>query len=202
MMSFCNYPFVFDGQAKTMLLQTDAMLQMQVAVEEVNRRNFTSFFTPTINPVNPCLILYVTRHNIVQDTINQLAKQKSYDFKKPLKIMFHGEEALDAGGVKKEFFLLLLKEILDPKYGMFHYYEESRLVWFNEGTFEEDVMFMLIGVLCGLAIYNGLIIDLNFPTALYKKILGKHVGLEDLQDLDPSVGKSLQQLLDYQEDDV
>ena len=30
MLSFCNYPFVFDAQAKTMLLQTDALLQMQV----------------------------------------------------------------------------------------------------------------------------------------------------------------------------
>ena len=31
-MSFCNYPFVFDGNAKTVLLQTDALLQMQVKI--------------------------------------------------------------------------------------------------------------------------------------------------------------------------
>ena len=26
--------------------------------------------------------------------------------------------------------MLLLRELLDPKYGMFKYYEESRLQWF------------------------------------------------------------------------
>lgn len=27
--------------------------------------------------------------------------------------------------------MLIMKEILDPKYGMFKFYEESRFVWFN-----------------------------------------------------------------------
>ena len=31
--------------------------------------------------------------------------------------------------------------------------------------------FKLIGIVCGLAIYNSVIIDLPFPTALYKKLL-------------------------------
>lgn len=47
-----------------------------------------------------------------------------------LQVIFVGEEAVDAGGVRKEFFLLIMKELLDPKYGMFRYYEESRLIWF------------------------------------------------------------------------
>jgi hypothetical protein len=41
------------------------------------------------------------------------------DLKKPLRVKFVGEEAEDAGGVTKEFFLLLIKEILNPDYGMF-----------------------------------------------------------------------------------
>ncbi len=32
----------------------------------------------------------------------------------------------------QEFFLLLLREIQDPKYGMFRYFEESRRLWFSE----------------------------------------------------------------------
>lgn len=49
----------------------------------------------------------------------------------PWQVIFVGEEAVDAGGVRKEFFLLIMKELLDPKYGMFRYYEESRLIWFS-----------------------------------------------------------------------
>ena len=32
----------------------------------------------------------------------------------------------------QEFFLLLLTEILDPKYGMFIHIEESKTIWFND----------------------------------------------------------------------
>jgi len=46
-----------------------------------------------------------------------------------LKVKFRGEEAEDAGGVTKEFFLLLLRDILDPKYGMFKVYEETQTIW-------------------------------------------------------------------------
>ena len=61
-------------------------LLLQNAVDEVHRRNFFGLLNPTIDPHNPCLVLYVSRRNIVQDTITQLTKQGSCDFKKPLKV--------------------------------------------------------------------------------------------------------------------
>lgn len=63
----------------------------------------------------------------------------------PFQVEFVGEEAEDAGGVKKEFFLLLLKEIFDPVYGMFKQSEESNMIWFSNNPFEDDVMYYLIG---------------------------------------------------------
>lgn len=41
--------------------------------------------------------------------------------------------------------MLLLREILDPKYGMFKEYEETRAIWFSEDTFEEEDVYLLIG---------------------------------------------------------
>ena len=67
--------------------------------------------------------------------------------------------------------MLLLREILDLKYGMFTNYEETNTIWFNDQTLEGSDMYHLIGELCGLAIYNSIIIDLPFPLALYKKLL-------------------------------
>lgn len=95
-----------------------------------------------------------------------------------------------------------MRDLLDPKYGMFQYYEESRLIWFSFQTFEEIDLFHLIGVVCGLAIYNFTIVDLHFPLALYKKLLNQKPTLDDLKELMPIVGRSMQQLLDYPEDDV
>ncbi|KAM6916059.1 putative E3 ubiquitin-protein ligase HERC4 [Xenentodon cancila] len=200
--TLCKYPFVFDAQAKTTLLQTDAVIQMQMAVDQAQMQNFSSMFMPAVESVNPCLILIVRRENIVGDTMEVLRKSKNVDYKKPLKVIFVGEDAVDAGGVRKEFFLLIMKELLDPKYGMFRYYEESRLIWFSHKTFEDIDLFNLIGVICGLAIYNFTIVELNFPLALYKKLLKQQPTLDDLKELMPDVGRSLQHLLDYTEDDI
>ncbi|XP_056291834.1 probable E3 ubiquitin-protein ligase HERC4 [Pseudoliparis swirei] len=200
--TLCQFPFVFDAQAKTTLLQTDAVIQMQMAVDQAQMQNFSSMFLPAVESVNPCLILIVRRENIVGDAMEVLRKSKNVDYKKPLKVVFVGEEAVDAGGVRKEFFLLIMKELLDPKYGMFRYYEESRLIWFSNKTFEDIDLFNLIGVVCGLAIYNLTIVELNFPVALYKKLLKRKPTLDDLKELMPDVGRSLQQLLDYTGDDL
>lgn len=199
---FCDFPFLFDAKAKTLILQTDAVLQMQSAMDEVHRRNFTSLFFP-VDPANPYLVLIVTRENLVQDALKQLMSYstKSNNLKKPLKVVFHGEDAVDGGGVRKEFFMLLMKDLIDPKYGMFKVYEETNCIWFNNKTFENEQMFNLIGLLCGLAIYNGNIIDLPFPLALYKKLLSEKTKLDDLRGLSPSLHKSLKYMLDYESDD-
>ncbi|XP_065086376.1 probable E3 ubiquitin-protein ligase HERC4 isoform X2 [Ochlerotatus camptorhynchus] len=199
--SLCNYPFIFNASAKTYLLQTDQGLQMHQAMQDAAHASFMSVFHPDLG-VPQFIVLNVSRENIVQDTIRELAQYTANDLKKPLKIKFHGEEAEDAGGLRKEFFMLLLKDILDPKYGMFKTYEDSRAIWFTEDYFEnEDTMFALIGILCGLAIYNFTIINLPFPLALYKKLLDEEVDLTDLKDLSPMVAQSMQSILDYTEPD-
>ncbi|XP_067008518.1 probable E3 ubiquitin-protein ligase HERC4 isoform X2 [Anabrus simplex] len=201
---FCNYPFLFDAHAKTLLLQTDQSLQMQSAMNQAATRAFTNLlFSPAhAANVSAFLELYVGRETIVADTIRELSRYDTSDLKKPLKVKFYGEEAEDAGGVTKEFFMLLLREILDPKYGMFRHYEETRTIWFSEDSFEDEVMYYLIGLLCGLAIYNFIIIDLPFPLVLYKKLLKERVGLQDLKGLSPTLAKSLQDVLDYDGDDL
>lgn len=152
--------------------------------------------------VQQFLVLNVTRENLVADTLRELSNLDSSDLKKPLKVKFHGEEAEDAGGVTKEFFMLLLREILDPKYGMFKEYEETRAIWFSEDSFEDEEGYLLIGMMCGLAIYNFTIINIPFPLALYKKLLKEPIVLSDLKGLSPSIANSLQSLLDYEGSDL
>jgi len=55
--------------------------------------------------------------------------------------------------------------------------------------------FVLIGILCGLAIYNFTIIYIPFPLVLYKKLLGEDVDhpvdLDDLDGISPSLAKGI-----------
>ncbi|MEE6461872.1 hypothetical protein FKM82_001435 [Ascaphus truei] len=131
--TLCSYPFVFDAKAKTKMLQTDAELQMQVAINGANLQNV--FMLLTLEPMlakNPFLVLHVRRSSLVADSLRELSIYSDIDLKKPLKVIFDGEEAVDDGGVTKEFFLLLLKELLNPIYGMFTFYQDSNLIWFSD----------------------------------------------------------------------
>jgi len=49
--------------------------------------------------------------------------------------------------------MLLLKEILDPKYGMFTFYQETRTIWFSELSLEEQGMYFLIGNFVNITYY-------------------------------------------------
>ena len=106
----------------------------------------------------------------VEDALNSL-NRNSAEFKKPLKVKFKGELGVDDGGVQKEFFQLAIRDLFDVGYGMFDYNYESHLFWFKKDTFESPIKFELAGTILGLAIYNGHILDLHLPLAVYKKLL-------------------------------
>ena len=71
----------------------------------------TLLYTLQKCPIQPLPLL-------VQDALNEIARQRSKDLFKPLRVHFIGEDGIDAGGVKKEFFQLLMTELLSPDYGM------------------------------------------------------------------------------------
>jgi len=207
-----NYAFVFNAAAKAELLVADQILSMQKAV-------YQSQIPAMMFGIPPEQLgffrLDIRRSHLVQDTLNAVCMATEQDLKKPMRVQFAGEEAEDAGGVTKEFFLLLMQDLLDPKYGMFKEFEENRTIWFNSFNFDDDISnHMLIGIFCGLAIYNFTIIHLPFPLILYKKLLSvqrdsngdltqvKFVAtIDDLAELSPTVAKSMKQLLEYEDDD-
>ena len=115
--------------------------------------------------------------------------------RKPLKVFFEGEPGVDEGGVQKEFFQILIRDLFDPEFTMFTYNQEQRLYWFRGDSFQSPIQFELIGIVLGLAIFNGVILDVHLPMACYKKLMGQPLGLEDLLQFDPHIGKSMQSIL-------
>uniref|UniRef100_A0A2C9JH74 HECT domain-containing protein n=1 Tax=Biomphalaria glabrata TaxID=6526 RepID=A0A2C9JH74_BIOGL len=200
---FCSYPFLFDAEAKSVLLQTDAALQREMARIRTVQNNLMSFFPlQWFNPNLGCLELKVNRNTLVEDTLRELRKTELTELKSPLKIVFEDEEAVDIGGVRKEFFMLFIRKLLDPEYGMFKLHEDSNFQWFDPSSSKDSSMFHMFGIICGLAIYNFIMINLQFPLALFKKLLKRPVTLDDLTELEPVAGRSLQNLLDYDDDDI
>jgi len=58
-----------------------------------------------------------TNMNEFLDTLDQLTVYNYENLKLPLMVKFNGEEGVDAGGVQKEFFYLIIRQIFDPSYG-------------------------------------------------------------------------------------
>ena len=48
--------------------------------------------------------------------------------------------------------------------------EETQNFWFNHMAVEDSSEFKLLGKLIGLAVYNGIILDVHFPSVFYKKL--------------------------------
>jgi hypothetical protein len=67
-------------------------------------------------------------------------------------------------------------------------------MWFNKSSFECNVNFELIGTLLGLAIYNSVLLDLNFPKVVYKKLVGIKSDLEDLKEIEPDLYNTLKNI--------
>eukprot|EP00602_Paraphysomonas_sp_CaronLab_P008247 CAMPEP_0185019840 /NCGR_PEP_ID=MMETSP1103-20130426/2420_1 /TAXON_ID=36769 /ORGANISM="Paraphysomonas bandaiensis, Strain Caron Lab Isolate" /LENGTH=687 /DNA_ID=CAMNT_0027550361 /DNA_START=26 /DNA_END=2086 /DNA_ORIENTATION=+ len=191
--SFISFPYVLSPAVKAQVLELDAAVQMRQGIHQ----EYEDAIASGSRYMSPYLVLRVRRDQIVMDTINHFVIFADSDYKKPLKVVFDNEEGVDEGGVRKEFYQIMMKELLDPSYGMFRYYEESRLLWFNSDSFESETEFELIGILLGVAIYNSIIIDFRMPKVIYKKLKGADCTLEDLAELQPDLAAGLKKLLDF-----
>ncbi|EGF77764.1 hypothetical protein BATDEDRAFT_17719 [Batrachochytrium dendrobatidis JAM81] len=85
---------------------------------------------------------------------------------------------------------------------MFVYEEETRSSWINGASLEPERQFELVGIIIGLALYNGVMLGLRFPLLLYKKLVDVRPTFQDFRDAFPTLGRGLQSLLDWSDGDV
>nr|XP_033799293.1 probable E3 ubiquitin-protein ligase HECTD2 isoform X2 [Geotrypetes seraphini] len=202
--SFCQYPFIIPIAAKKIIIQKDSEKKMisiarQSLVDKVSRRK-----RPDMNIL--FLNIKVRRMQLVSDSLDELTRKRA-DLKKKLKVTFIGEAGLDMGGLTKEWFLLLIRQIFHSDYGMFSYHSDSHCYWFNSFKSDNYAEFRLIGTLMGLALYNSITLDIRFPPCCYKKLLSPPmfscdqntpVTLDDLYQIMPELAHGLSELLLYE----
>lgn len=196
---FCKYSFAISLASKMKILQYEANKQHEIlAAQAVVQSLFL------MEPLDPFLVLKIRRENILNDSLFQLSNAHTKDLKKKLKIEFENENGLDAGGLTKEWMALLVGEVYNPTASLFKIEEESQLLWFNldENSHLKHDLYNFCGVIIGLAIYNGVILDLKFPLILYKKLLNAPTLLEDLKEFKPVTYKNLKYLLEYTSNDL
>lgn len=192
-MSFLDFPWIVNCGNKTKFLQQE---NYEAIEHEFNQFLIISLLSGGI--ISPYLQLEIDRERMLEDTIQQF-NMRDVNLKKPLKIKFVGEEGVDEGGVKKEFFHLIVRKLFEASQKIFNYKEVPRVFWFNSES-NDWKLYELLGILLGLAIYNGVNLDVRLPMVFYKKLQGLKVGLEDLKELDEAALNSLEKMLDNKED--
>uniref|UniRef100_A0A4W5P567 HECT-type E3 ubiquitin transferase n=3 Tax=Hucho hucho TaxID=62062 RepID=A0A4W5P567_9TELE len=137
--------------------------------------------------------LKVDRETLLEDTFQQLRKMSCHMV--ALKVKFQAENGVDEGGVSLEFFSLLGRELLTMEPKTLEVYE-SGLAWLttDDGGITDE--FYFLGLLCGKALFNQCVLNLCFPLALFKKLLGLTTTLDDLKELSPTEASCLQYVLD------
>lgn len=193
----CDNPFLFSPSTKRTLLEFESEMNMlRTAAKRMTYNEEEKTYE-----IEPFYVLEIERENLLSQTLGKIGKVEPYELRKKLRIVFKGEDGIDAGGVTREFFHLLSAELFDDSSGM---WSESlaaeQITWFNSDCVWNDEGFYLVGILIGLAVYNSVLLDVHFPQAVYRKLLGESLGFEDL--VDQEVKNGLQMLLDYEGDDV
>uniref|UniRef100_A0A8C5ESK5 E3 ubiquitin-protein ligase n=1 Tax=Gouania willdenowi TaxID=441366 RepID=A0A8C5ESK5_GOUWI len=105
------------------------------------------------------------RNNIFEESYRRIMSLKRPDvLKARLWIEFESEKGLDYGGVAREWFFLLSKEMFNPYYGLFEYSATDNYTLQinpNSGLCNEDHLsyFKFIGRVAGMAVFHGKLLD-------------------------------------------
>ncbi|CAJ1070706.1 E3 ubiquitin-protein ligase NEDD4-like isoform X3 [Xyrichtys novacula] len=142
------------------------------------------------------------RNNIFEESYRRIMSLKRPDvLKARLWIEFESEKGLDYGGVAREWFFLLSKEMFNPYYGLFEYSATDNYTLQinpNSGLCNEDHLsyFKFIGRVAGMAVFHGKLLDGFFIRPFYKMMLGKQISLKDMESVDSEYYNSLKWILE------
>lgn len=140
----------------------------------------------------------VRRQHILEDSYRQIQfpSHKVDILKTKLWIEFDSEIGLDYGGLAREWFYLLSKEMFNPYYGLFEYSAtDNYTLQINpySGVCNEEHLnyFKFIGRIAGMAVYHGKLLDGFFIRPFYKMMLSKTIVLKDMESVDTEYFNSL-----------
>lgn len=178
------------------------------ALEFDNKRKyFYRRIYPSSDQATQSISLSVRRDQVFLDSYKALYFKTAEEIKRSrLNVRFQGEEGVDAGGVTREWFQVLSRQIFNPDYALFSpvasdttTFHPNRTSWVNP---EHLSFFKFIGRIIGKAIYDLRVLDCHFSRAVYKKILGKAVSIKDMETLDLDYYKSLVWMLENDITDI
>ena len=188
-----QYPKMFPNE---IILKISSILDLE------NKRKYFRHSIKKLPSSHKFLSIQVRRNSaeLFSDSFEALSFRDAKDLRGKLIVNFENEEAVDAGGVKREWLSLLSKEMFNPNYMLFCLAKNGTTYTINSdsGKYNPDHLrqFEFIGKIMAKAIFDGMMIDCYFTRIIYKLISGTPISYHDMEDYDTVYYNSLKWLLE------
>ena len=149
--------------------------------------------TRKINWIEGCDTINISRENCLEESIVEI---KNVNLWREVKINFKGEVSYDAGGLFREWFIILIEELEKKEKGIFERAECDEISYvfnknLNEDSYWVEKYLCFLGKLMAKSIIDNITINLSFNILIYKLILEEDIKFEDLKNIDTYLYSSL-----------
>lgn len=125
------------------------------------------------------LAVHVRREHVFEDSFRELYRRTSEEWKNRFYIVFEGEEGQDAGGLLREWYTIISREIFNPMYALFTTSPGDRVTYMINSASHCNSnhlqYFKFVGRVIAKAVYDNKLLECYFTRSFYKHILGKFV---------------------------
>ncbi len=168
----------------------------QLPTEEKRIWLYDKFATMKSEVDREPIIILVERENFLRDSMEQFRTVSDFDLRKEIKVHFINEMAQDAGGLIREWFSVLLEELLNPSLGLFQRAGTAELAYvINEysGNVQPKHLdyFFFCGQILAKAVFERIPVKGFLGRPILKQLLGRKVAVEDLRDYDTELWNSI-----------
>ena len=151
--------------------------------------------------------LHIRRDMVFLDSFRSLCFRNGEEIKNArLNVRFQGEEGVDAGGLTREWYQVLARQMFDPNYALFTpVASDSATFHPNKSSYVNDehlMFFKFVGRIIGKALFDGRLLDCHFSRAVYKHILNRPISVKDLEYYDNTYYKNLMWMLENPINDI
>jgi len=152
------------------------------------------------------LAVHVRRDAVFEESFRELHRRSAEEWKNRFYIVFEGEEGQDAGGLLREWYVIISREIFNPNYALFKSSPGDRVTYtindFSHINSNHLCYFKFVGRVIAKAIYDNKLLECYFTRSFYKHILAKAVKHQDMESEDYEFYKGLDFLLENKVSDL
>lgn len=149
------------------------------------------------------LKLSLHRDFLLEESMEHLSCIEEKYIRSVMRINFLDESGVDAGGLHREWFMLLNELIMHPAMGIFSCTNKVEQAYYLNANSREDngedhlIYYYATGRLIGRALLEGNVLDFHLALPLLKLILGMPVSWCDMEYFDPEMYQHLNWLLEH-----